>query len=69
MDYSICLNGLYSAYRNLEQTAQRISAPDPTTDIAAELVAADQAKIAGEANLRVISAERELESAILDIFA
>ncbi len=69
MDYSISLNGLYSAYRNLGQAAQRVSAPNPSTDIAAELIAADQAKIAGEANLRVISVERELEGAILDIFA
>jgi len=53
----------------MEQAARRVSAPDPTTDIAAEILAADQAKITGEANLRVISVERELEVAILDIFA
>ena len=69
MDYSISLNGLFSAYRNLEQAARRVSAPDPATDFAAELVAADQAKVAGEANLRVLSVERELEGSILDIFA
>ena len=69
MDYYVSLNGLFSAYRNLEQAARRISTPDPTTDYAAELIAADQARTAGEANLRVISVERELEGAILDIFA
>ena len=69
MDYSISLNGLYSSYRSLEQAARRIAAPDPGTDFAAELLAADQSKIAAQANLRVMSVERGLEDSILDIFA
>ena len=69
MDYSISLNGISAAYRNMEQAARRIATPDPTNDFAADLVEVNQARTAAEANLRVISVQQELEGAILDIFA
>ena len=69
MDYSISLNGIFAAQRSLEQAAQRIATPSPTTDYAAESINIDQAKIAEKANLRVISVQQELEGSILDIFA
>lgn len=69
MDYSISLNGIHSAQWRLEQAARRISTPEPATDYAAEFVAVDQAKIAAKANLKVLSIEADLDTAILDIFA
>jgi hypothetical protein len=38
-------------------------------DFSAALIAAKQAKLAAEANLRVISMQRELEYSTLDLFA
>jgi hypothetical protein len=38
-------------------------------DFSAALIAVDQAKLAAEANLRVISMQRELECSMLDLFA
>jgi hypothetical protein len=66
-DYSISLNGIYAAERNLLQSARRIAAadqPDP-----AEIVAIDQAKTVVKANLQVISTQQELDSEVLDLFA
>ena len=66
-DYSISLNGIFAAERNLLQSARRIAAadlPDP-----AEIVAIDQAKTAVKANLQVISAQQELDREALDLFA
>ena len=65
-DYSISLNGIFAAERNLLQSARRIAAadlPDP-----AEIVAIDQAKTAVKANLQVISAQQELDREALDLF-
>ena len=79
MDISISLNGVQAAERNLEQAARKIAmanTPFPgsadvfeLTDFAAELIAADRAKITAQANLRVISMEMELEHEILNLFA
>ena len=66
-DYSISLNGIFAAERNLLQSARRIAAselPDP-----AEIVAIDEAKTAVKANLQVISAQQELDREALDLFA
>ena len=69
MDYSISLNGIYSAQRTLEQSARRIASPDPSTDYVSELLAVRQARTAEEANLRVVSTQMKLEGALLDLFA
>ena len=69
MDYSISLNGVMAAQRCLEHAARRIAAPIPLADVAADLIAADQAEVAVKANLRVISVEREIEGEILNLFA
>jgi hypothetical protein len=66
-DYSISLNGIFAAERNLLQSARRIAAselPDP-----AEIVATDEAKTAVKANLQVISTQQELDREVLDLFA
>ena len=66
-DYSISLNGIFAAERNLLQSARRIAAadlPDP-----AEIVAIDEAKTAMKANLQVISTQQELDREVLDLFA
>ena len=66
-DYSISLNGIFAAERNLLQSARRIAAadlPDP-----AEIVAIDEAKTAMKANLQVISTHQELDREVLDLFA
>jgi hypothetical protein len=66
-DYSISLNGIFTAERNLLQSARRIAAselPDP-----AEIVAIDEAKTAVKANLQVISTQQELDREVLDLFA
>ena len=66
-DYSISLNGIFAAERNLLQSARRIAAadlPDP-----AEIVAIDEAKTAVKANLQVISTQQELDREVLDLFA
>lgn len=81
-DYSISLEGVCTAERSFERAAGRIAAGNlPTssesapsdslslTDYAAELIAIDQAKIAHKANLQVISSQRDLERATLDLFA
>jgi hypothetical protein len=84
MDISISLDGVLTAERNLEQAARKIAASNipslstsfskssdlfELTDFAAELIAADQAKIAAKANLRVISMQTDLEQQILNLFA
>ena len=80
VDYSISLNGILAAERNLDQAARHIASanlPAPgipedsfsLTDFAAELLAIDQAKIAEKANLRVLSTQRDLEREALDLFA
>jgi hypothetical protein len=82
MDMWISLNGVQTAERNLEQAARKIATPSipdtpfsksadvfQPTDIAAELIAADQAKIAAKANLRAISTQTDLEQEILNLFA
>ena len=84
MDISISLNGVQTAERNLDQAAGKIamsntpSSNTPSsksadvfelTDFAAALIAADQAKIAAEANLRVVSAQTDLEQKVLNLFA
>jgi hypothetical protein len=66
-DYSISLNGMFAAERNLLQSARRIASanmPDP-----ADMVAVDQAKIAVKANLQVISTQQEIDREALDLFA
>jgi hypothetical protein len=66
-DYSISLNGMFAAERNLLQSARRIASsnmPDP-----ADVVAVDQAKIAAKANLHVISTQQEIDRETLDLFA
>jgi len=66
-DYSISLNGIYAAERNLAQSARRIAVgnlPDP-----ADIVAVNQAKFEVKANLQVISAQQELDREALDLFA
>ncbi len=66
-DYSISLNGIWAAERNLLQSARRIATPqmpDP-----ADVVAVEQAKEAVEANLHVISAQQKLDREVLDLFA
>jgi len=66
-DYSISLNGIFSAQQNLMQSARRIAKadfPDP-----ADIVAIDQAKTAVKANLQVISTQQELDREALDLFA
>jgi len=79
MDISVSLNGLQAAETTLNQVAQKIAAsntPSPgspdvfeLTDLAAALIAADQAKISAQANLRVISTETHLEHETLNLFA
>ena len=79
MDISVSLNVVQTAEWNLEQAARKIAlanTPSPVsadvfelTDFAAELIAADRAKITAEANLRVISMEMDLESHALNLFA
>lgn len=69
MDYSISLNGFFSACRSIERAASHLVKPDPATDIASELIEARRATLAGKANLRVISAESELQESLLDLFA
>ena len=69
MDYSISLNGIFAAERGLEQVARRLATPKPAPDIAADLVEAEQAKIAGQANLKVLSIALGLQGSILDLFA
>jgi hypothetical protein len=78
MDISISLNGYHTAERNLEQAARKIASantPFPEsadtlalTDLAAELIAAEQAKTAGIANLRVIFVQTDVEHEALDLF-
>ena len=63
-DYSISLNGIFSAERNLLKSARRIAAADP-----ADIIAIDQAKTAVKANLQVISTQQELDREVLDLFA
>lgn len=79
MDISVSLNGVHAAERHLEQAARKIAAANTSfpesadtltlTDFAAELIAVEQARIAGTANLRVISAQTDLEHEALDLFA
>jgi len=69
MDYSISLNGIFASERALELSARRIARPDPAADYAAEMIAVRQAKVAAQANLRVVSTQQELENSLLDLFA
>jgi hypothetical protein len=69
MDYSISLNGVFAAQQAMEQAARRVATPQPATDYAEEMLAVNQAKIAHKANLRVLSAEMDLQEYILDLFA
>ena len=81
MDYSISLNGISTAEQNLNQAAHRVAtAALPSTsdsyedtfslsDVAAEFIAVNQAKTVIKANLKVISAQQELERDTLDLFA
>ena len=80
VDYSISLNGINSAEFSLNQAARRIasiglpSGDDSAdslslSDIAAELIAIDQAKTAVKANLKVITTGQELDREALDLFA
>ena len=79
-DYTISLNGIIAAERSPEQAARRIAATNlpaqdapvdrlSLTDFAAELLAADLAKTAAEANFQVFSTELGLEHEALDLFA
>jgi hypothetical protein len=78
MDISISLNGFQAAERNLDQAARKIATPNAPsrgsadvlelTDYAAELIAADRAKISAKANLEVISTEMNLQHEALDLF-
>ena len=79
MDYSISLNGILNADRNLNQAAHRIASANlqsadacedrvTLSDLTAELLSASQAKTAGEANFRVISMQQELDREALDLF-
>ncbi len=66
-DFSISLNGIYAAERDLAQSARRVAAPnlpDP-----ADILAINQAKVEVKANLQVISAQQELDREALDLFA
>jgi hypothetical protein len=69
MDYSISLNGIFYAQRSLEQSARRIATPQPAMDYAQEAIALKQAKIAVEANHRVLKVGTDLEGCLLDLFA
>jgi hypothetical protein len=79
MDCSISMNGMHAAERQLEQAARKITAastPSPEsadafelTDFASELIAAEQAKLAAKANLRVLSVQADLEHATVNVFA
>jgi len=78
--YAISLNGIQAAERSLQQAAHNIATANlPVTgepldylslsDFTAELLAVDLAKAAVKANLKVISAQQELERETLDLFA
>ena len=69
MDYSISLNGIYTAQRGLEQSARRIATPQPATDFAGEAITLKQLKTAVEANHRVLKVEADLEGFLFDVFA
>jgi len=69
MDCAISLNGILTAQRTLEQSARRIAMSPTTTDLAADMVSIQQAKISEEANLGVISVEQDLGTTLLDLFA
>jgi hypothetical protein len=80
VDYSIPLNGILAAERNIEQSAHRIAAANlpldgtaedslTLTDFAAELIAVERNKIAVKANLQVIETQQDIERECLDLFA
>jgi len=80
VEYSISLNGVLSAERDLNQAALRIESADvpsadscedcvTISDLAAEILAANRAETAAEANLRVISMQQELDRQSLNLFA
>jgi hypothetical protein len=79
MDSSISLNGIHAAERQLEQAARKITAastPLPEsadafelTDFASELIAAQQARLAAKANLRVLCVQTDLEHETVNLFA
>jgi hypothetical protein len=66
-DYSISLNGILAAERNLLQSARRMAAPNMPDP--ADIVAVDKAKLAVEANIQVISMQQKLDREVLDLFA
>jgi hypothetical protein len=66
-DYSISLNGIYAAERNLLQSARHmntVNPPDPK-----DVAEINQAKFAVKANLEVISTQQEIDREALDLFA
>ena len=80
VEYSISLNGVLSAERDLNQAAHRTASADmpsadscedcvTISDLAAEILAANRAETAAEANLRVISTQQELDRQSLNLFA
>jgi hypothetical protein len=77
--YAISLNGIQAAERRFEQAAHKIATANlpvsgepldylSLTDFTSELLAADLAKTAVKANLKVISARQEIERETLDLF-
>jgi hypothetical protein len=80
VDFSIPLNGIFAAGRNLEQAEGRIAETNlqhtgssadllSLSDFAADLIEVDRTKSALKANLNVISTHQEISHEILDIFA
>jgi hypothetical protein len=84
-DYSISMEGVRTAERKFNEAARQIAKSgndgpsvmasndrvsiSGAADLAGSLMAADQAKIAVEANLKVISSQDELEQSTLDVLA
>jgi hypothetical protein len=83
-DYSISLEGVRTAENRINQAAGKISRfgariqsggydksvkpVEDTVDIAGAMVEVKQAKIAAEANLKVLSLQMDLEEETLDLF-
>ncbi len=79
MDYTISLNGILNAERNLNQAAHRIASANlpsvdscgdrvTLSDFAVELLSADQAQTTAEANLRALSMQQSLDHQSIDLF-
>jgi hypothetical protein len=80
VDYSVPLDGILAAGRNIEQSAHRIAAANlplegdaedslTLTGFAAELIAVNRNKIAVKADLQIIETRQDLERESLDLFA